>query len=412
MHIVRAGLTENMVVDLGMPVMHRGVRYNCRVILLNGSILLIRPKQELANDGNYREPRYFSAWKKGSAVEEFQLPADVGRVLGQDVVPIGNAILQFNDALVASETCEELFTPNSPHIQLALNGVEIIMNGSGSHHQLRKLNQRLDLIRGASAKCGGVYVYANQQGCDGGRLYFDGCASIALNGSLLAQGSQFSLRDVEVVMACVDLDDVVSYRGVISSLREQASSIERIPTVRVNFEICSSATNALLEVSHPMEPRIHAPEEEISLGPAAWLWDYMRRSGASGFLLPLSGGADSSATAAIVASMCKMVVREIAEGNKTVEADCRRIAGYSSDDHIGDPLELASRIFATIYLGSTNSSSETKDRAAKLASEVGSYHLNAPIQSVVDSMLSVFSSVTGRYDFVFVFFVLLISRRP
>ena len=33
-------------------------------------------------------------------------------------------------------------------------GVEIISNGSGSHHQLRKLDQRLDLIRGATAKVG------------------------------------------------------------------------------------------------------------------------------------------------------------------------------------------------------------------------------------------------------------------
>jgi hypothetical protein len=41
-------------------------------------------------------------------------------------------------------------------------------------------------------------MYANQQGCDGGRLYFDGCACIAVNGALVAQGSQFSLRDVEV----------------------------------------------------------------------------------------------------------------------------------------------------------------------------------------------------------------------
>ena len=43
--------------------------------------------------------------------------------------------------MLAAETCEELFTPQAPHIGLALAGVEIISNGSGSHHQLRKLNQ-------------------------------------------------------------------------------------------------------------------------------------------------------------------------------------------------------------------------------------------------------------------------------
>ena len=49
--------------------------------------------------------------------------------------------------------------------------------------------------------------------------------------------------------------------------------------------------------------RIHTPEEEIAKGPALWLWDYLRRSGARGFFLPLSGGADSASVAAIVASM-------------------------------------------------------------------------------------------------------------
>lgn len=36
------------------------------------------------------------------------------------------------------------------------------------------------------------------------------------NGQMLAQGTQFSLADVEVVTATVDLDDVRSFRGSIS----------------------------------------------------------------------------------------------------------------------------------------------------------------------------------------------------
>ena len=37
---------------------------------------------------------------------------------------------------------------------------------------------------------GGVYLYANQRGCDGGRLYYDGCACIAVNGVFVAQVRQ------------------------------------------------------------------------------------------------------------------------------------------------------------------------------------------------------------------------------
>ena len=49
-----------------------------------------------------------------------------------------------------------------------------------------------------------------------------------------------------------------------------------------------------------------------------------RRSGASGFLLPLSGGADSSSVAAIVGCMCQMACAAIEAGDADVLADAVR----------------------------------------------------------------------------------------
>ena len=72
---------------------------------------------------------------------------------------------------------------------MSLNGVEIISNSSGSHHNLRKLDQRIALIQEATRKNGGIYLYSNQQGCDGDRLYYDGCALIVVNGSIVSQVS-------------------------------------------------------------------------------------------------------------------------------------------------------------------------------------------------------------------------------
>lgn len=45
---------RDILIDIGMPVNHRGVRYNCRILIYDAEILLIRPKLWLANDGNYR----------------------------------------------------------------------------------------------------------------------------------------------------------------------------------------------------------------------------------------------------------------------------------------------------------------------------------------------------------------------
>lgn len=58
--------SENILVDIGMPVMHRNVAYNCRVVFFNRKILLIRPKMAMCDDGNYRESRWFTAWTKVS----------------------------------------------------------------------------------------------------------------------------------------------------------------------------------------------------------------------------------------------------------------------------------------------------------------------------------------------------------
>ncbi len=173
--------------------------------------------------------------------------------------------------------------PAAPHVRLALCGVEIFSNGSGSHHQLRKLHTRVDLIRSATALAGGVYLYANQRGCDGGRLYYDGCACVAVNGELVAQGQQFALSEVEVVTATVDLDEVVSQRGAFTSMRLQAAAVDRVPFIDVDFRLCgSSPAGPLRRADAPQPVRYHVPEEEIALGPACWLWDYLRRSGAAG----------------------------------------------------------------------------------------------------------------------------------
>ena len=391
--IIGNDLTEGILCDIGMPIMHKNVRYNCRIFVLDRKILLIRPKLFLANDGNYREPRWFTAWHHTRSIEDYHLPRIIREITNQRTVPIGLAAISTRDTVIATETCEELFTPNSPHIHLSLDGIEIIANGSASHHQLRKLNQRIDLIRSATAKSGGIYLYANQQGCDGGRLYFDGCALIAINGEIVTRGAQFSIEDVEVVTATIDLEEVRSYRGAIGSRSVQASQATPIPRIMVDFEL---TTDRRIPPSNSDVVSYHTPEEEIAYGPACWLWDYLRRSGSSGFFLPVSGGADSSSTAAIVGSMCQMVANAVVSGNQQVIADARRITGEDDNYLPTDPREFANRIFHTCYMESQNSSKATRNRAKAIADQVGSYHLDVNIDSVVSALVSTFIKLTDK----------------
>ena len=50
---------KDMLLDIGLPMKFRDVRYNCRAIAYNKRLVLIRPKMSLANEGNYS--RWFSS---------------------------------------------------------------------------------------------------------------------------------------------------------------------------------------------------------------------------------------------------------------------------------------------------------------------------------------------------------------
>lgn len=173
---------------------------------------MIRPKLYLAHGDNYREGRWFKPWKHGYELHDFQLPFGIQNLKGQKTAPMGIAMVQCKDTIIASEICEEIWVIKNPHADFCLAGAEIISNASGSHHQLRKLNTRLNLIQNCSARNNCVYMYSNMKGCDGTRLYFDGSSMITMNGAIYAQAEQFSIDDVEVEVAVLDLDQVRASR--------------------------------------------------------------------------------------------------------------------------------------------------------------------------------------------------------
>ncbi|KAM8814053.1 glutamine-dependent NAD(+) synthetase isoform 2-T2 [Rhynchonycteris naso] len=343
-------VTQDIICDVGMPVMHRNVRYNCRVIFLNRKILLIRPKMALANEGNYHELRWFTPWSRSRQTEEYFLPRMIQDVTKQETVPFGDAVLATRDTCIGSEICEELWMPHSPHIEMGLDGVEIFTNASSSHHVLRKAHTRVDLVTMATTK--------------------------------------------EVLTATLDLEDVRSYRAEISSRNLAASRVSPYPRVKVDFAL-SCHEDMLEPLSEPVEWKYHSAGEEISLGPACWLWDFLRRSQQAGFFLPLSGGVDSAATACLVFSMCHQVCEAVKNGNQEVLADVQTIvnqAGYAPQD----PRELCGRILTTCYMASENSSQETRDRARELAQQIGSHHVSLGIDPAVTAVMGIFSLVTGK----------------
>ncbi|XP_017798356.1 PREDICTED: probable glutamine-dependent NAD(+) synthetase [Habropoda laboriosa] len=404
--LLKSPIAEDMLIDVGMPVMHKNVTYNCRVAFLNRRILLIRPKMQLCEDGNYRETRWFSPWTKERTVEDYFLPRMISQITGQTVVPFGDAVISTRDTCVGFEICEELWNPMSNHIPMSLDGVEIIANGSGSYFELRKGYVTVDLVKSATFKSGGCYMFSNLRGCDGSRLYFNGGSCVTLNGQILNRGKQFALDDVEVVVATFDLENIRSYRNNIRSRSHAAARSPSYPRVKVDFALTSESL-----ISTPPDRPIdidlgpyesenvtgklvyHTPEEEISMAPACWLWDYLRRSCQGGFFLPLSGGVDSASSACMVYSMCDMIVDSVNKGDAQVLSDIRKIVG-DCEYVPTDPKQLCNTILVTCYMGTENSSAETKARATELAGQIGSYHHSIVIDVAVSAILTIFQQVT------------------
>lgn len=386
---------RDIIVDVGMPIMHKNLIYNCRVIFLNKKVLLIRPKLLMCDSGNYRESRWFCPWRKIAEVEEHYLPRMIFKCTGQPSVPFGDAVISTLDTCIGFEICEELWSPQSTHVPLSIDGVEIIVNSSGSYTELRKAHILTDLIKSATLKSGGCYLYSNLRGGDGARVYFNGSSCIALNGEILNYDCQFSLKDVEVIYATVDLEDIRSYRNTVRTRSMLSSNSIHYKRIHVpDFSLSAPSTFNIHETTS-REWVSPLPEEEIALGPACWLWDYLRRSGQGGFFLPLSGGVDSSSTACIVFSMCHLIISACENGDQNVLTTIRRIVS-DSEYTPRSAKELCGRLFVTCYMGTENSSKETRKRAERLAVQIGSYHIGITIDTAVTAVMAIFTTITGK----------------
>lgn len=134
--------------------------------------------------------------------------------------------------------------------------------------------------------------------------------------------------------------------------------------------------------------------KDISYAPMCYLWDYLRRSGASGFFLPLSGGADSAATALIVFNMCELAFKEM-KSDDVVLKEIRRIV----KDEMFTPIssrDLCERILFTGYLSTRNNSNETKELAQSLAKEINCKHYYGDIEKVFNAFEDLAGDMLGK----------------
>lgn len=389
---------KGIAYTVNMPWLHREVLYNAVVVCLNGEIWHVCPKTAMADDGNYREGQFFTPWNPSRGIEKTQIPVELHTATKKSAT-IGRAILSINGIRIAFEICEEAWSQDSPNTEYFKQGVHIIFNPSASHAQLRKLDKRVKIVCDATEKYGGLYLYANQKGCDGDRAIYDGAAMASFNGQLLGHTPQSSLTDYDVLTVSVNIDEITAMRLGSMSSQDQSAKSAGMDVIDIQNDNCFPGTDFSLEAdakhqapTPPTAPTYLSPPHEMAWHMSYYMLCYLLMTGAGGVLLPLSGGADSAASFSVMAVMCERLISDYQSGGKIGENALNKIRKLLKNEAYvpTTPQALNNLITHTCYMGTANSTDATNSRAGSLAAQGGSYHNVAFIDYIVCVFVWVF----------------------
>jgi NAD+ synthase (glutamine-hydrolysing) len=122
----------------------------------------------------------------------------------------------------------------------------------------------------------------------------------------------------------------------------------------------------------PVRPRswedgVHVREEEFARAVALGLWDYLRKSRAHGYVVSMSGGADSAACAVLVSLALRFALAELgADGVRRVLPHFERLHAA-----LGSPDSAVGALLACAYQPTENSGKVTRTAAEQVTRAIG-----------------------------------------
>ena len=218
--IKRASEGMDLLTFVGLPIADCGRLYNCAAAVKGGRILGVTTKRNIPNYSVYYELRHFEPGEDAMRTV---------RLLGEDV-PFGNRLLFECEQLplrVAAELCEDLWVPQSPSIEHALAGANLIVNLSASDENVGKGDYRRSLVSMQSARliCG--YIYANAgQGESSQDMVYAGHNLICENGTMLAESERFTTG---LLISEIDCQYLEAERRRMSSFGRRQEGYTRVP---------------------------------------------------------------------------------------------------------------------------------------------------------------------------------------
>jgi NAD+ synthase (glutamine-hydrolysing) len=367
--------TKEIIVAVGLPLLYQNRVYNTVCLLVNGHIGGFVAKRFLPNEGIHYEPRWFHCWPQNISAQI--------NINGQNY-PMGDIYFNCGGVRLGFEICEEAWVANRPGIKLAEKGVDIILNPSASHFAFEKHNIRERFVLEGSRAFSVSYVYTNLLGNEAGRVIYDGDAKIATRGELLASNKRFSFADYQMVSALVDVDLTRISQARTSDWVPKLESRISIPFDYPQSSPCQQTVAPSL-----WEQSATIKEEEFTRAVSLGLFDYLRKSRAQGFVLSLSGGADSSAIACLVHLMVELGTSELG-----IAAFCTKI-GYEPLPNM-TTTDLVQKLLLCVYQATENSGETTRRAAKTLAQSLGADYLELNIDKVVKDYTRIISQALNQ----------------
>jgi len=249
----------------------RGDIYDAAALLHDGKMIDVYGKTYLPNYGVFDEYRYFQAGTE-------------------------NFVFSLGSTAIGLSICEDIWYPGEPVRGQALYGsAELLVNISSSPYHAGKSAARERMISVRASDNTAIVAYCNLVGGQD-ELVFDGASLVCdQNGDVLARGKQF---EEDLILADLDLDAVFRMRLQDPKIRrdklaEEGKELRRIDLPVRGFPAKKRPPIPTRE-TRPMErlPEIYAA---LVLGAR----DYVLKNGFRSVVIGLSGGIDSSLTAAI-----------------------------------------------------------------------------------------------------------------
>ncbi len=372
--------TKGIITSVGLPILYKNAVFSCAALLADGEIIGFVAKQNLAGDGIHYEPRWFKPWPAG-------VISNIN-VKGQKY-PIGDIVFNVGGVKIGFEICEDAWVANRPGSIQALEGVDIILNPSASHFAFDKLQTRKRFVIEGSRAFNVSYIYSNLVGNEAGRVIYDGGALIAMSGKLIAEGERFIFKDYSLTYAVINISKTRTMQARISSFRPK---IEDDNSLYTPFEYRDVEYKvSKLNLKQSWESSNHLKEEEFTRSVTLGLFDYLRKSYSQGFVVSLSGGADSTATVVLISLMVHLAIKDL--GFEGFLEKLKHIKAIQ--DKVTVP-EIVQELLLTAYQGTRNSSDTTRNAALKISEAVNANFYNLEIDNLVEAYKVMIGNAIGE----------------